>query len=137
MNKVNPVSPVEFCVWFFARLMKGNLFLISLLRLIKSLLNLLVLGQEKFRQRRRTNRYYIRDVNVVPCVPEASWDHISLKQLFKELLYNDITSYKNNRFWWKSVTFNRRVRHYVTTVKQGSFSISFLQDGLGVEEGKV
>jgi len=114
--------------------MKGNIFLISFLRLIKSLLNLLVLGQEKSRQRRRTNRYYIRDVNVVPCVPEASWDHISLKQLFKELLYNNITPYMNKCFWWKSVTFNKMVRHYVTTVKRESFSmLSFLQDGLGVE----
>ena len=134
MDKVNPDSTVEFCEWFFARLMKGNLFLISLLPLIKSLLNLLVLGQEKSRQRRRKNRYYIRDVNVVPCVPEASWGHISLKQLFKELLYNDITPYMTNCFWWKSTTFNRKMCHYVTTVKQDSFSVlSFLQDGLDLE----
>jgi len=118
----------------FARLMKGNLFLISLHLLIKSLLNFLVLGQEKSRQRRRTNRYSIRGVNAIPCVPEASWDHISLKQLFKELLYNNITPYMKNYFWWKSVTFNRMVRHHVTTVKQEGFSmLSVLQDGLGVE----
>jgi hypothetical protein len=42
-----------------------------------------------------------------------------------------------NYFWWKSVTFSRMARQYVTTVKQESFSIlSFLQDGLGVEEGQ-
>jgi len=122
----------------FKRLMKGNPFLISLHRLIKSLLNLLVLGQEKSRQRRRrTNRYYIRGVNVVPCVPEASWDHISLKQLCKELLHNNITPYMKNYFWWKSVIFNRMVGQYFAIVKQESFSmLSFLQDGLGVEEGQ-
>jgi hypothetical protein len=71
---------------------------------------------------------------VLPCVPEASWDHISLKQLFKELLCNNITPYMNNCFWWKSVTCNRIVRHYITTAKQESSSmLSFLQDGLGVE----
>jgi len=120
----------------FARLMIGNPFLISLHHLIKSLLNLLVLGQEKSRQR-KTNRYYIRGVNVVSCFPEASWDHISLKQLCKELLHNNITPCMKNYFWWKSLTFNRMVRQYVTTVKQESFSIlSFLQDRLGVEEGQ-
>jgi hypothetical protein len=105
----------------FERLMKGNLFLISLHHLIKPLLNFLVLGQEKSRQRRRTNRYSIRGVNEIPSVSEASWDHISLKQLFKELLYNNITPYMKNYFWWKSVTFNRMVRHHVTTVKQEGF----------------
>ena len=52
-----------------------------------------ILGKEEER-----NRYYIRRVNVVRCFPEASLEHISLKQLFKELLYNDITPYMNNCF---------------------------------------
>lgn len=42
-----------------------------------------------------------------------------------------------NYFWWKSVIFNRMVGQYFAIVKQESFSmLSFLQDGLGVEEGQ-
>jgi hypothetical protein len=95
------------------------------------------LGQGKSRERKRTNRKYIRGVNVVSCVPEASWDHISLKQLFEELLYNNITPLYEQLFWWNRVTFNRMERHYVITGQQESISmLIFLQDGLGMEEGQ-